>query len=260
MAEKHKSFDEFYYRTKDENQDLVDLVDYVKNNKNKLGNYEGKIFCPECKTAELYFVHKTSKVRAHLRRCPTSNHEDGCTYNYQYAPRKVARELINSLTYPEIQDKLDSMINMLCKEPGKKKGLMGAGTAISTKDNPMLIPVPKDEGNIIKALRRKKLNAWVDEEEKNELFVFYGQVKLAVEEKKSEKEGREPFTYYCLNVYNQNKAGKPVFRTSLYRGKIKDDVSTDDLYYIAIIGQVGTRGWKIDMVNPNAVKYCKCEE
>lgn len=156
MAEKPKSFDEFYYRTKDEKQDLVDLVDYIENNNDKLGKYEGEIFCPECKKAELYFVHKTSKARAHLRRRPTSNHEDGCTYSYPYASRKVARELINSFTYNEIQDKLDSMINMLCKEPRNKKGLIGTGIGRSKKANPMLISVPKDKGNIIKALRRKK--------------------------------------------------------------------------------------------------------
>ncbi len=237
MAEKPKCFDEFYYRKQDENEDLVDLVNYVENNNDKLGEYEGEIFCPECKNAELYFVHKTSKARAHLRRCPTSNHEERCSYNYLYASKKQAMEIINSLTYYQIQDKLASMINMLCKEPKKKKNPIGNG-----------------------ADRRKKINAWIDVEDRNELFVFYGQVKLDVEEKISEKEGKAPFTYYCLKVYNQNKAGELIFRTSLYRGKMKDDVSVGDLYYIAIIGQIGEKNWKIDMVNTNAVKYCKCEE
>lgn len=46
------------------------------------------MFCPECKKAELSFVHKTSKRRAHLRRNKSSCHEKGCSYNYdQNRPR-----------------------------------------------------------------------------------------------------------------------------------------------------------------------------
>lgn len=260
MAKPPKSFNEFYYRTMGVKEDLENLVNYVENNDEKLGKYEGEVFCPECNSAELYFVHKTSKVRAHLRRYPTSKHEDGCSYNYEYAPRKQAREIINSLTYNEIQDKLNSMINLLCKEPRKKKGSIDNGIDKTLKDNPMLISMPKENENIIRALRRKKLNSWVDEDDKNELFVFYGQVKLEVEENVSKKEGKEPYTYYRLKVYNQNKEGKLKFRTSIYRGKKKDDINIDDLYYIAIIGQIGDKAWKIDMVNTNAIKYCKCQE
>ena len=258
MSERFKHFDEFYYLTKNENRDLIELAKYVNDNGNKLGPYEGNMFCPECREAELYFVHRTSRVREHLRRCPTSKHNDNCTYNYQYASKHTVTEVINSMTHNEVEDKLNSIINMLFKTSRQKKNSTDDGITAITKSNPMMIYQTKSADRVVRVLRRKKLNVWVDDEDVGNAFVFYGKVKLEVEARERKLKNR-PSKYYCLKVYNVNEKGELIFRTSLYRGEIKDNISVDDLYYIAIIGCIGKKGWQIDMVNKNAVKYCKCE-
>lgn len=258
MADKPKSFEEFYYRTIDDTCNIEVVIEFSDDNNGKVGKYEREMFCPECRQAELYFVHRTTKRRAHLRRCPTASHEKECSYNYEYATKKHVQDLIDSLSYDEVQDKLSSIINMLCKDSKKSKGSDGKQIIRKPKDNPMLIPVRKNEDNILKSLRRKRLNTWIDETDINELLVFYGKVKLKVTEKEKIIEGQESYKYYVLEVFNPDNKDGWKFRTSLYRGKNKDEINEDDIYYIAIIGQVGKKAWQIDLINFNAVKFCKC--
>jgi hypothetical protein len=260
MADKPKSFEEFYYRAINDTYNIEKVIEFSDLNNQNIGKFEGEMFCPECRQAELYFVHRTSKRRAHLRRCPTTRHEKECSYNYEYATKKHVQEFIDSLSYDEVQDKLNSIINMLCREPQNSKGSDGKPTIRKPKVNPMLIPVKKKENNIFKSLRRKRLNTWIDEADSNELLVFYGKVKLKVAEKEKLVEGQEAYNYYVLEVYNPDNKGGWKFRTSLYRGKNKDVINEDDIYYIAIIGQVGKKEWQIDLTNINAVKFCKCTD
>lgn len=260
MKEKHKSFDDFYYRESDKIEDLEYLIKFVESNNDKVGKFEGEMFCPECKKAELHYVHKTSKRRAHLRRCRTSSHNVGCSYIYDYATKSQTKEIFNSFSYNEIQDKLNSIINMLCKEPRKNRSIEHTEINRKSKDNPMLVSIENNSDNIVRALRRKKLNAWIDASDYDEFFIFYGKVKLEVEKKQKTIEGKEPYSYYILKVYNPDKNSNWKFRTSIYRGKIKDNIVEDNLYYIAIVGQVGKKAWQIDMLNDYAIKYCKCED
>jgi hypothetical protein len=258
MADKPKSFEEFFCRVANDTYDIEAVMEFSDLNNGKIGKYEGEMFCPECRQAELYFVHKTSKRRAHLRRCPTASHEIDCSYNYEYATKKHVQNLMDSLSYDEVQDKLNSIINMLCRASKKSKGTEGRQIIRKPKENPMLIPVKKNEDNILKSLRRKRLNTWIDEADSNEVLVFYGKVKLKVEKKEKIVEGEESYKYYVLEVYNPDNKGGWKFRTSLYRGKNKDEINEDVIYYIAIIGQVGKKAWQIDLTNVNAVKFCKC--
>ena len=50
-----KSFDEFYFCTTDEIEDIETLNDYFIKHKN-LGIYLDNMFCPECRQAELSYV------------------------------------------------------------------------------------------------------------------------------------------------------------------------------------------------------------
>lgn len=56
-----KSFDECYCTSMNDIATLDYIVDFVESHDGKLGNYEGSMFCPECRSAELSYVHKTSK-------------------------------------------------------------------------------------------------------------------------------------------------------------------------------------------------------
>lgn len=263
MTDKPKSFEEFYYKTKDDVFDIELITEYVDSHNGSIGKYDEKMFCPECREAELYFVHKTSRSRAHLRRCPTADHEKNCSYNYVYASRKLVKSHIISLSYDRIQDKLNSIINMLCKPVRDIGRDNGSESSKDITHNPMVIKKKKGKEDIIKSLRRKRLNAWIDKSDCGEYFVFYGKVKLKVDEreKKTHEYGGEYNKYNVLEIYNPNSKvdGGWKFRTSLYRGQIKDDIKEDAIYYIAIIGRVGEKSWQIELDNIHAVKYCECD-
>ena len=116
MSKKAKSFEEFYSKNKDDILDIDIVADYAESHDGDTTPFDKDMFCPECKQAELSFVHKTSKRRAHLRRIKSSNHKDGCSYNYEYASKKTVKKYVDSLNYEEIQDKLNSIMNMLCRK------------------------------------------------------------------------------------------------------------------------------------------------
>lgn len=261
MADKPKSFEEFYYCKKDDVFDIDLVIEYVDLNKGNIGKYDRTMFCPECFKAELYFVHKTSIRRAHLRRCPTAKHEINCSYNYVYASKRLVKAYIVSLSNDKIQDKLNSIINMLCRPIRNVAVYNESESPKDTSDNPMVIKEKKGGEEIIKSLRRKRLSAQIDEIDCDAHFVFYGTVKLKAVEKKKHGYGKVSTTYNVLEVYNYNKVdGKWKFRTSLYRGQIKDSIKEDAQYYIAIIGRVGEKKlWQIELDNIHAVKYCECD-
>ena len=41
-----------------------------------------------------------------------SKNKDGCSYNYEYASKKTVKKYVDSLNYEEIQDKLNSIMNL----------------------------------------------------------------------------------------------------------------------------------------------------
>lgn len=249
MTNKSKTFDEFYYLITNDKCDVESVIDYADNHNGKIVEYEGKMFCPECKQAELYFVHKTSLRCAHLRRCPSARHNETCSYNHEYASEKQIQTYLSSFSSNQIQDKLNSMINMLCK-PKRENTIDSISQNRVQENNPMLIQVDDNKKKTIKSLRRKKLNTRIEKTDINKLFVFYGKVKLKmVEKEKKEKK------YYVLEVYNQTQQGKLEFRTSFYYEKKINNIDTDLFYYIAIIGFVREVLWQIKPINRNAIKF-----
>lgn len=107
-----KSFDEFYFCTADEKEDIKILNDYFIKYKN-LGIYQDNMFCPECKQAELSYVPKTSQRRAHLKRKASSKHTNWCSYQFDYASKKYIEEYFKNLRDDQIKDKLDAMMRSL---------------------------------------------------------------------------------------------------------------------------------------------------
>lgn len=258
MDNKPKSFDEFYYSTKDDVLDIDLITRYVDSHNGSIGEYDGKMFCPECRMAELNYVRKTSGRREHLRRCPTAKHIHNCSYNYEYASRKLVKSYITSLSNDKIQDKLNSIINMLCR-PVRNIGEENNGEYPNNIiNNPMVIKKKEGKEGISKSLRRKQIKVWIDESNCGEYFVFYGKVKLKVVEKES-KIHQSRYNLLEICIPNNRVDGELRFRTSLYRGQIKDGIKEDTMYYIAIIGQVGKKSWQIELDNIHAVKYCECD-
>ncbi|MFV3011677.1 hypothetical protein ACLD43_08600 [Clostridium botulinum] len=122
----------------------------------------------------------------------------------------------------------------------------------------MLIHETTDNVDILRALRRKRLNGWIDESDGDDFYVFYGKVKLKVVEK--EKIGEKPedlYKYYLIQIFTQNKTGEWKFRTSLYRGVVKDIIDENAIYNIVMIGHLDFKfkPFTIRLANKNAIKY-----
>lgn len=259
MADKPKSFEEFYYLQENRTCDIDVLEEYIILNKGNLGKYEGNMFCPECKKAVLAYWRKTSKRRAHLKRIPTSKHEEGCSYNYEYASSKRVKEYADSLTYNEIQDRLNSILNMLFND-SKPTEKINIGNNIDNvkNQNPMLIKDKVQKEDIYRALRRKCLNAWIDKSDGEDFSVFFGEVKLQTREKTKINESTgEEYTFYFLQIYTKNKKDEWKYRTSIYRGKRGDAVKEESIYKIAMIGRLNFKykPFTIELANQDAIKF-----
>ena len=175
-----KSFDEFYFCTADEKEDIKTLNDYFIKYKN-LGMYQDNMFCPECRQAELSYVPKTSQRRAHLKRKTSSKHTNGCSYQFDYASKKYIEEYFKNLRDDQIKDKLDAMMRSLFF---KKEYL--PQTAIDRGDfsdeNPLVLTRKIERQVHHKTLRRKSIEKWLDKELEDELHLFYGKVRLSISE------------------------------------------------------------------------------
>ncbi len=263
MTDKPKSFEEFYYLQQDKICDIDVVEDYVIRNDGDVGKYDGNMFCPECREARLSFIHKTTKKRAHLRRIPSSKHNDSCSYNYEYASSKKVKEYVDSLTYNEIQDKLNSMLNMLCKQQKPNDMKTINNDRDSTTQNPMIIVERRENTNVLRALRRKSLNVYIDKSDGEDFSVFYGKVKLDICEKtKINKDTGEKYTFYLLEIFTHNKQGEWKHRTNIYRGVTKDKIDKQSIYNIVMIGRLNFkyRPFTIDLANRNAIKFREVRE
>lgn len=254
---KSKSFEEFYYTKTDENHFIEEVVDYAIANQGDYSPYEGFMRCPECEMADLFLVSKSSSARTHLKKKPTSDHREGCSYMYEYASKKLIEKYVENLNYDKVQDKLDSMMRMLFKNTHRQSRQQDHNQKTTKEEqNPMLIHGDKKELQEVKAIRRKSLTSWIDASDGTDIRLLYGKVKLEVTEKEAVNKKGKKFTYYLLKLWTENKLGEWKYRTQIYRGSNKDDVEFDKVYQIAVIGKLNFKWkwWQIDLVDPSAVR------
>ncbi|HBJ1646674.1 TPA: hypothetical protein LA462_001155 [Clostridium botulinum] len=263
MADKPKIFEKFYFTIDNKEHFTHEVQKVYEIKEGDISYYQGKMYCPECVQAELSFTHKTSRAREYLSKIPTSNHSIGCSYNYPYASKKTIYDYIYTLSEQQRRDRLESILNMLMKNnnDGLEKGIISS----KVEENPLLVPKrDKKKTNIFNAIRRKSLNTWIDESDGTGVYIFYGKVKLETERKISKKpreDGTYP-EYYLLKLYTKNKNGEYKFRTTIFRGKYKDEIVSEQLYNIAVIGYLdfSYKYMEIKIDYKDAVLYRVCNE
>ena len=235
MGNKIKSFESFLFLGDGKIHLINEIEEYSDKHNNEINHYYGKIFCPEYKKAELSFVHKTNFKRAHLRTKPKSLHDEECSYNYEYANSKTVKEYLSSLSKEQIEDKLQSMMNMLFKVKRNDRVINEYSVIDKKLKNPFII-VNKNKENRLNTIRKKSLNTWIDESDTMELSIFYGGVKLKSEEKVKKNSDEK---YNLLEIYTYSKKNKKwCCRATIYRGNIKDKVDYNKEYYISMIGNL----------------------
>ena len=230
MSER-KHFDEFFSKKQNRNFDLSAAIENESI-------FRSDMFCPECKKAQLTLVAKTHRHRAYLRRIPTSHHHRGCSYNYEYANKKTTYDYIKSLNPEELQDKLESIMRLLCKPPLLHQSLSTEAKTTDVDISAMLIP-SSNKTNILKSLKRKKLGTYIDPSENNELYVFYGTVYLEVRSVTKLDSINKPYSIYFLDVLQKNSKNELKRKANFYIGNSLQNfknIDKESLYHIVFIG------------------------
>lgn len=244
-----KTMDLFYF-SKDESIHLLNEVqDEYKNKNGDISKYKGYMYCPECYNAELSFTHQTSRCHEYFSKLPTSDHLNGCSYNYPYGSKKVITEYCNRLTEQQIDDRLESALNILMRKHIDRNNPVN----VLELDNPFV--VTKEEPNnkyMYYAIPRKSLNCWLDKDLGTDPYIFYGKVKLKV--KTYINNNKKEVNY--LQIYTKNRDGQWKFRTSITRWGYKDNINESQIYDIAILGCLNFDSKYIRIFTlKNGVKY-----
>lgn len=250
----YKHFDEFFSKKQNRNFDLSAAIENESI-------FRSDIFCPECREAQLTLVAKTHRHRAYLRRIPTSHHHRGCSYNYEYANKKTTYDYIKSLNPEELQDKLESIMRLLCKPQLLHQSLSTKAKTTDVDISAMLIP-SSNKTNVLKSLKRKKLGSYIDPSENNELYIFYGSVYFKISLVTKLDSINKPYSIYFLNVLQKNSKNELKRKASFYLGnslKNLENIDEESLYYIVFIGYpVFSNGYpEIKLFNRDAFIYKK---
>lgn len=250
-----RKFDDFFNAATSHIESIDILIDWTKQHDN-VDSYKPFIFCPDCKKAQLTFVHG-GHGNYFLRTKTHEIHDENCYYYFEHIATKSATAYFKDLDNQQIQSKLASMMRILSNN---HRALVSSSRVAI--DNPFIIQnllEKQTDTKTSKTLRRQKLSGYINESIENELHIFYGEVRLAVKEKISKK----GFKYFELIIMTKNKLGKYSYRTKLYRGSIQDNIDENKQYYLVFIGTPNFQNNKdntgkflnIELISSNAVLY-----
>ena len=223
-------FDEFYFKDENRILDINIIKEYARKNDGNIKKYQDRIFCPECKKARLTFVNGYNSQ--YLRATRIKEHEESCTYNYEYEEDKIVREYINNLDGMKIKNKLISVINILNKEQISKNDSK-TNSFMKIEKNPFIIQEGKERK--VKSIRIKKISSNIDDEDNEKICLLYGEAKINNVKNENKK---EKTTFYTLQLSTYDLKNK-IWKVKLsvnYNKKI--DVDRDAIYYIAMIGEI----------------------
>lgn len=221
---KRKQFDDFYFVKDGKIHTLDEVQERYEKNNGDISYFQGSMRCPECKEAILSFTRKTSSRREYLSKEPSSSHIDNCSYNYNYASKKQIIEYVETMNDAQIQDKLESALNMLINRETSKDININSQ---AQRDNPLIIKSSNGGNSIQRTIPRKSLSLWLDKEYEGKVFIFYGKVKLKV----------EPFKeFFRLLIYTKRKDKTWGYTTKVFRGRFEDEIDENKEYDIAILG------------------------
>lgn len=228
------SFDEFYFFKDKKRHNVAEIQDLYTSNNGDISYYKGYIFCPECNQAELRFTHRTSSRRAFLSKLPSSQHKKECSYIYDYATKTELEVYVKSLRASQIKDRLESALNLLF--PNKKT--FSADRFLENDSNPFVLEKKHGVGSpsIKRSIPRKSLNSWFDWEMEHQIFIFYGKVKLHVEQIIGKTASNGAPLYKLIVKIKRNQDW--IYRTKIYRGITKDAIDENQVYALAIFGHI----------------------
>ena len=128
-----------------------------------------------------------------------------------------------------MHDKLEAKFNTMF--PRDRRDNENAVNA--EQQNPFVIDIgARNHQPNRRAIRRKSMNGWFDKADEDNMFLFYGKVRLSVEERETKKGKR-----YILIV--KTKRGEEWIRkTSIFRGMAQDVIDENTTYDLAVLGHL----------------------
>ena len=203
----------------------LDELNKISSENGGLGVIAHHLFCPNCKMARLSYTAKTNVKRAYLSANNLNEHGIECFYRYDYLSKKKAIEYISAMSDKQIEDRLDSVLRQLDNEDEVEGGFFDkdnidiSATMIETRD--------ENDRPIQRVTRKKKLSDRTKFEEFNNVYLFYGIVKLQRKDISYDKE-----TLYALSVISE----KNRVICSIKCGKSKYEIKEGIYYKIAVWG------------------------
>lgn len=219
------SYDKAYCSIGEKREYSLDELNIIFNKVNGLGEIKHHLFCPNCKMARLSYTAKTNVKRAYLSANNLNEHGIDCFYRYDYLSKKKAIEYISAMSDKQIEDRLDSVLRQLDNEDEVEGGFFDkdnidiSATMIETRD--------ENDRPIQRVTRKKKLSDRTKFEEFNNVYLFYGIVKLQRKDISYDKG-----TLYALSVISV----KNRVICSIKCGKNKFEIKEGIYYKIAVWG------------------------
>lgn len=230
------SYEDFLYVDDQQFHSLYEVQKEYEQNKGDISKYRDKMLCPECRRARLRFTHKTSERRAFLSTLPTSNHEEGCSYNYDLASNKAVKQFVATLTPEQVHDRLEAVLNtMLPRDRRDNENAVNA-----EQQNPFVIDIgARNHQPNRRAIPRKSMNRWFDKADENNMFLFYGKVRLAVERiiTTDPEDENKKVVRYKLIVKTQRE-DEWILKTSIFRNFNLDTIDENTTYDLVVLGHL----------------------
>lgn len=221
-------YDEFYFPPINDNEKFEVLEEFYKTYDSR-GKYDGNIFCPECTKAELKFTPEAKSHRAFLSAIDANQHDLGCSYKYDVSSTRRTRAYFERLSDSQVQDKMASILRML----NRQNNVGGAGSSYvpGPSNNPFVLEFDDNQSSRVRrSLPRRNLDKTLKKEDADLLYAFYAKgAKLEVEIKPNDDPAKK--TIFYLHI--ETTSGK---KYRIYRGIHQDDVSTNSLYDVVLIG------------------------
>ena len=203
----------------------LDELNRISSENGGLGAIAHHLLCPNCKMAKLSYTARTNKRRAFLSANNLEEHRIDCFYRYDYLSKKKSIEYISAMSDKQIEDRLDSVLRKL-------DNVVEAEVKTSDKDNidisaTMIEARDENDRPIQRVTRKKKLSDRTKFKEFNNVYLFYGIVKLQIKEIPHDKE-----TLYALRVISK----KNRVICSIKCGKNEYEIKEGVYYKIAVWG------------------------
>lgn len=204
----------------------------------KDGNWNGKyalhpIFCPECGVAQLKFTSASNIRGAFLSTLTGASypeHGGDCSHLCRVIGKRYAKEFYNTCTPEQAMDKINACINLL----KRRDFIVARGDGNEPPHRPRLTATCTINGK--SEARRLRTRSFysiykLDDDDMDVPIVFYGRVRLSVEQKTS-KTG--DYAFYVLKVKSSRNDNRQL--QSIYLGSHTIEVKEDHEYLFSMVG------------------------